>query len=354
MQDAATLIVIPCLNEERHLPLLLAGLIADPTPARIVVADGGSSDNSRNVVAAFAARDVRVTLLDNPARIQSAALNLAARQFGEGVRWLIRVDAHGDYPPDYAARLVRAAERQQADAVVVPMVSRGRGCFQRGAAAAQNSVLGTGGSPHRHVGEGRYVDHGHHALIDLASFLAVGGYDQRLSHNEDAELDTRLRQRGARIWLEPGAAIVYYPRARPGALFRQYWSYGRGRAMTRAIHREPLHLRQIVPLAVPAASVLALASPLFPAAVLPLTGWLAVCLLVGAVAMDDEKSPCARLSGVAAIIMHFAWGWGFVVQSLAGGWLTPRLRDGPCEAEPRESDDERSVSAPSAISPAGR
>ena len=43
------LIVIPCLNEEAHLPGLLAQLLDENPDARIVVADGGSTDASLRV-----------------------------------------------------------------------------------------------------------------------------------------------------------------------------------------------------------------------------------------------------------------------------------------------------------------
>ena len=41
------LAVIPCLNEEEHLPQLLAQMLADPAIDLLVVADGGSTDRSR-------------------------------------------------------------------------------------------------------------------------------------------------------------------------------------------------------------------------------------------------------------------------------------------------------------------
>jgi succinoglycan biosynthesis protein ExoA len=58
-------VVVPCLNEERHLPELLATLRADPgaADARIVIVDGGSSDNSAAIVRDIAVADARVRLL---------------------------------------------------------------------------------------------------------------------------------------------------------------------------------------------------------------------------------------------------------------------------------------------------
>lgn len=319
------LIVIPCLDEERHLPALLGPVLRENPGATVVVADGGSTDGSRAIVARHAAIHPNLFLLDNPARLQSAGTNLAVRRHSAGHEWLVRIDAHCDYPPGYVAGLVAAARRHDAASVVVPMITRGDGCFQKAAAAAQNSVLGNGGSAHRRMVEGRFVDHGHHALIDLALFRQVGGYDESFSHNEDAEFDLRLGAAGGRIWLEPSLALGYWPRGAPGALFRQYRGYGRGRAMTLARHEVPIKLRQAVPVAVaPVAGLglagLALAPVLPPAALLaiPALVWVGLCLSFGLALGAAQKCRCGAAAGVAAMVMHMAWSIGFIGQKLLG------------------------------------
>lgn len=312
------LIVIPCLNEAENLPRLLAQLAAECPSATIVVADGGSSDASRAIVGDFARRNGRVHLLDNPQRIQSAGINRAVAAFGTDHVWLARIDAHCHYPPGFVGRLIDAAGAHGATSVVVPMVTRGEGCFQRAAAAAQNSKLGTGGAAHRHGGTGRFVDHGHHALFAMAAFSGVGGYDAGFSHNEDAELDIRLQKAGARIWLEPGASIFYSPRSRPGALFRQYFNYGKGRARTVAKHRMRLKLRQMLPLLVAPALVigvigLAMAAvhSAFAWLLVPALGWAGLCLGYGIWLGAAAGSACEGMAGVAAMIMHLGWSLGF-------------------------------------------
>lgn len=306
------LIVVPCLNEEAHLPGLLDLLLAESGGARIVIADGGSSDRSRDIVEGFASRHPQVILLDNPARLQAAGVNRAVRLHGSDCQWLVRVDAHCDYPHGYVAGLLAAATAQGAKSVVVPMVSRGLGCFQKAAAAAQNSKLGTGGSPHRHVGTGCFVDHGHHALMALDIFRAVGGYNEAMSHNEDAELDCRIRSEGGRIWLEPSLALTYYPRGTLRGLWKQYWNYGRGRARTVSLHGQKLKLRQMLPLLVPVAAGLALPAPWFPVLAAPLILWALLCLGAGVAIGLRMGGGCRLFSGVAAMTMHMAWGLGFL------------------------------------------
>ena len=310
------LVVIPCLNEIKHLPGLLEGLLKGDPAWHVVVADGGSTDGSAEFVAELAERHPNLTLLPNPRRIQSAGSNLAVRRFGAGRRWLVRIDAHCGYPEGYVEGLIAAVQRTGATSVVVPMVTRGEACFQRAAAAAQNSVLGAGGSAHRKIGQAQFVDHGHHALFDLAAYGLAGGYDESFSHNEDAELDLRLVEAGAKIWLEPSLAIVYYPRRSPAALFRQYIKYGEGRARTIQRHRQRMKVRQIAPLFVAPAAALLIFSPAFWPLAIPAAVWALACLVMGAVLALRARSACVLMSGLAAMTMHLAWSIGFWRQML--------------------------------------
>lgn len=315
----SVLAVIPCLNEAEHLEALLTQLLRDDAIARLVVADGGSTDGSRAIVERLAAGDARLVLLDNPDRIQSAGVNLAVARYGEGMDWLVRIDAHCLYPEGYVGILLDSAQANGADAVVVPMETKGERGWQKAIAAAQNSVLGTGGSPHRHLGSGRFVDHGHHALMRVAAFRELGGYCEVMPCNEDAEFDVRQTARGLRIWLEPAAAVTYFPRRSLGALWRQYWRYGAGRARTVKRHGIKMKPRQLAPVAI------ALAVAACPLAVMhwifavPAAVWAAACLGVGLLVGLRAGGGMALLSGVAAMVMHASWGGGFLCQWLAGG-----------------------------------
>jgi succinoglycan biosynthesis protein ExoA len=179
-------------------------------------------------------------------------------------------------------------------------------------AAAQNSKLGNGGSAHRTVSAGgKWVDHGHHALIRISAFRQVQGYDETFSHNEDAELDTRLRKAGHTIWLTDKTSLVYYPRANIGGLFRQYMNYGNGRLRTIIKHRARPKLRQMLPVAVAPAFALALLAPICLIFALPLLSWAALCLGYGALLAYKARSPELLLCGPAAMVMHLAWSLGF-------------------------------------------
>lgn len=306
-----TLVVIPCLNEERHIEAVLRQILADAEIGRmlVVVADGGSTDTTPDIVARLAQGRGDLLLMHNPKRLQSAAVNLAVGTHGAGKTWLARVDAHADYPANYVSSLIAIGVETGADSVTTSMIARGETCFQQAAAAAQNSKLGTGGSAHRAGAVSTWVDHGHHALMRIAAFEAVGGYNETFSHNEDAELDYRLGLAGSKIWLTTAVTIDYFPRDAAGPLFRQYLNYGAGRARTARLHGMKLKVRQMLPLAIAPAVVLALGAPLFWPVALPALAWAGLCLAYGG---RLGRDPCSRLAGWPAMIMHFAWSLGFL------------------------------------------
>lgn len=319
-QHASLLIVVPCLNEEAHLNRLLETLTADSgaRSARIAVVDGGSKDQSVEIASAWARRDPRVLALHNEKKIQAAALNLAVESLGDEIDFIIRVDAHATYPPDYCARLLGAQSETGADCVTVAMAAcaLGNGWFERANAAAQNSILGAGGAHHRSAGPRRWVDHGHHALMRTALFRRVGGYDENFSHNEDAELDARLSKTGARILLAADILVQYHPRTHARALWRQYFNFGKGRARTRLRHRQSLKWRQAAPLLVAPALMLAPFAWAAPLLGVPALVWAGLCFFYGLGLGLRARTHAAMLAGLPAMIIHSAWSFGFWRQTL--------------------------------------
>lgn len=318
-QKIRCIVVVPCLNEAAHIGRLVEQLdrAAEELGAKLIVADGGSTDGTVEIVRREAATNPRLRFLHNAKRIQSAAINGAVVAFGDTADYLIRIDAHGDYPDDYCRALLEEAVTTGADSVVVAMETRGVSLFQKAVACAQNSKLGNGGASHRSGAQGHWTDHGHHALMRIAAFNAVGGYDESFSHNEDAELDFRLKRAGYRIWMTDRTVMTYYPRASVTGLFRQYVGYGRGRAKNILKHRAMPRIRQLVPLAVLPIVAGALLAFLSWAAFLPAVVWMFACFAYGAWMAVGQRNPLGPLAAFAAMVMHVGWSAGFWMQLLS-------------------------------------
>jgi succinoglycan biosynthesis protein ExoA len=311
----SVLVVIPTLNEAAHIEQVVLSLLAGAahTDTTVVVVDGGSMDGTPQRVLALAAREPAVHLLHNPKRVQSAAVNQAASQFGQGVDVLIRCDAHAAYPEAFVPRLLDTLTAQGADSVVVPLDSVGKTPIQRAIAWVSNSLLGTGGSAHRAGRISGFVDHGHHAAFRMDTFRRLGGYDQTFTQNEDAEFDCRQRAIGASVYLDANLRVVYYPRTSLMALGRQYYRYGRDRSRTVRRHPRSIRARQlVVPLHLVACLLALGLSRVQPWLLLLPLLYLLVLTAASLFFALRHRSWFGLLTGPAALVMHTAWGAGFV------------------------------------------
>ncbi|WP_217363044.1 glycosyltransferase family 2 protein [Roseicella sp. DB1501] len=315
-------IVVPTLNEAGYIESCLASLVRQwPAAAcEILVIDGGSRDATLALVEAFASRHPvpdhpSIRTLPNPQRIQSAAVNLAARLASPRSTILIRADAHASYPSGFVRRCVADLLRTGATSVVVPMrneAQQGHG-LQRAIATAQSSRLGNGGSAHRARPRSGFVDHGHHAAFDRHFFLSIGGYDESFTHNEDAELDHRAQRAGGRVWMCAEEAVTYYPRKDLPALARQYYRHGAGRARTLLKHRLRPRPRQMAPVMALGGSLAGLlGTAIEPMLGLAAAAYPAACLGWGALQAARARDAWLLAAGPALLTMHLSWATGFL------------------------------------------
>ena len=319
-------VVVPALNEAGYIETCLASLVKQwPAAAcEIIVMDGGSRDGTVSLVEAFAARHPApdfptIRALPNPRRIQSAAVNLAARLAAPRATIIIRADAHAQYPNGFIRRCVTDLLRTGATSVVVPMCNRsqpGHG-LQRAIAVAQSSRLGNGGSAHRAKPRSGFVDHGHHAAFDRAFFLSVGGYDESFTHNEDAELDHRAQLAGGRVWMCAEESVTYFPRKDMLALARQYFRHGAGRARTLLKHRLKPRPRQLAPVPALGLCVGGVLDGAGPAGAIPVVAlaYPLGCFAWGAAQSVTKRDPWLLAAGPALVVMHLSWATGLLKTS---------------------------------------
>ena len=293
-------VAVPVLNESAHIEECLRSIVAQtyPTIAEVLVIDGGSDDDTPSLASAFP----KVRLLENPRRIQAAALNLAIDQ-GRG-EVLVRVDGHCRLAPDYVERCVEALAETGAAMVGGSMAPVGEGWIGKGIAAALGSRLGAGPARFHTGGASGFVDTVYLGAFRRQLAREAGGYAGDMAINEDAEFAVRMRPHGG-IWFDPRISSTYTPRRSLRQLARQFYRYGKGRAETVRRHPASLAPRQ---LAAPAL-VLGLLSP-----------WRTVvigayALLVGGRALFAVGRHGASVPGLllAMPAMHLPWGVGFLL-----------------------------------------
>lgn len=102
---ASISIIIPTFNEAAHLPRLLKRLSALPNVAQIIVADGGSSDETTQIARAAGA------LVVEGARGRGPQQNLGAQSSTGGVLWFLHADC---LPPKSATLQINRAIKRGA------------------------------------------------------------------------------------------------------------------------------------------------------------------------------------------------------------------------------------------------
>ncbi|MGO8995102.1 MAG: glycosyltransferase family 2 protein [Polyangiaceae bacterium] len=304
---------MPCLNEERFIEACLESVRRQDYPPdryELLIADGGSTDATRAIVARLAATDSRIRLIDNPERIQAPAMNRMIRAArGEVV---VRMDVHCEYADDYVRRCVEALERTGADNAGGAQRARAKTFFQKALCAALESPLGVGGAKYRGTDFEGFVDTVFLGAFRRRVFEEVGLYDPHAITNEDAELNQRIIAAGGKVFLSRDIVVHYYPRDSFGSLSKQYFKYGRGRARTLLKLKRFLSVRPAIPFLVVCGGATLLAT----SAVQPITPFA-----FGAYAMATlfEAVRVGRKAGVASIpvvwaifpVLHVSHGLGF-------------------------------------------
>src|SRR5215813_11691481 len=324
-------IAMPAYNEERYIEACIASVQAQDYPAElieIVVADGRSTDRTREILATLAAVDPRIAVIDNPQRLQAAGLNQIAKRAQGDV--IVRMDVHCEYAPDYVRRCVETLEATGADNVGGAQRAKAKTPFQRALCAALESPLGVGGAKYRSADAEGFVDTVFLGTFRRKVFETVGLWDPRAITNEDAELNQRILDSGGQIYLSPDIVVHYFPRESFRSLARQYYKYGRGRARTLLKLGSFPTLRPLAPFAmVVGATALLAVPPLWPIAPWAFAGY---ALATGAEAIRvGAKLGPAAIPTVWAIFptLHLSHGIGFA----AGLLRYLRKPDWPAEPD---------------------
>jgi glycosyltransferase involved in cell wall biosynthesis len=326
---ATVSIIVPCYNEVHTIGALLQALVVQTAPLKeleVIVADGGSDDGTLQTLQTFAEGhpELRLQVVDNPARTIPAGLNLAiAHATGEVV---IRLDAHSAPQPDYVQRCLETLNRTQAaNAGGLWDIRPGSDTWiGRSIAAAAAHPLG--------AGDARYRIQGTEGPVDTVPFGAyrrewlerVGGFNEGLLTNEDYEYNVRIRGLGGVIWFDPEIRSTYLARPDFPALARQYARYGYWKARMLLRYPGSIRWRQAIPPLFVLVTLGLLASS--PWSVLARAGlaveWAAyftVLMLFGCLE-SIKRRQLALLLGfpLAEATIHLSWGSAFWLGLLSG------------------------------------
>jgi succinoglycan biosynthesis protein ExoA len=309
----AVSVVVPILNEERHLREAVHRILGQNYPGllEIVLALGPSTDRTDEVAAELVARDPRVKTVRNPSGRTPSALNAAIRASRHPV--VVRVDGHGLLAPGYIQTAVRLLEETGAANVGGIMAAEGVSDFQRAVAAAMTSVFGVGGARFHTGGEAGPAETVYLGVFRREVLERLGGYDESFIRAQDWELNHRIRAGGGLVWFSPQLSVTYRPRSTLRTLGKQYFYYGRWRRVVMRQHPGTANARYLAPPMTVIACLAGLAAaPAVPWALILPVGYGAGVVVVSV--MIGRGLPVRSRLALPAVLaaMHWSWGIGFL------------------------------------------
>lgn len=241
-------IAIPALNEAKHIERVVRNFLNSSysNVVEVIIADGGSTDGTQDIIERLSQEDRRVQLIHNPYRFQSAALNMMIhRAKGE---LFLRADAHCEYSEDYVENSIMEFLRTGAKNVGGAQRYIASNSVQAGIALAVKSFLGNGGAKYRDPNFQGFADTVFLGCYRTNDLKRIQGFSLENVVNEDSELNLRLQDLSSRsIYVSKHIKSWYYPRSTFKSLFKQYFNYGRGRFITFKKHRQKVPNRSIAP-----------------------------------------------------------------------------------------------------------
>lgn len=244
-------IVMPVRNEAAYVERAVKDAVAQVVPGHkleVLVAVGPSEDDTHKIVERLATENKNVRLIQNPVGVVPHGLNAAIRA-AHG-KYIVRFDAHSQYPPDYVAVLIDGLERLNADNVGGVWETLPANDSEKAWAIAQvlSSGLGVGNAHFRTGAETeREVDTVPYGCFRRELFYRIGLFDEELLRNQDDEHNGRIIKNGGKIFLLPQLRIKYFSRDTIAKLWRMYREYGLFKPLVNVKLGAPATLRQFVP-----------------------------------------------------------------------------------------------------------
>lgn len=222
-------IICPVYNEEKYIAKCLDSILQQnyTSDFEILLIDGISLDNTREIIRAYTKIHSNINLFDNPLRFTPNALNIGINNAKGDI--IIRIDAHSIYPANYLETLINSLISFNADNVgcVIKTLPSTNSIKCKAIAYVISHPFGVGNSYFR-IGASDIlkVDTVPFGCFKKSLFEKIGLFDEELPVNQDDEFNSRILNNGGVIYLLPDITIDYFARDSIYKTIKMFYQYG--------------------------------------------------------------------------------------------------------------------------------
>jgi glycosyltransferase involved in cell wall biosynthesis len=213
-------IIIPILNEIKYIEKCLISIIENTfcfNDSEILLVDGGSSDGTLDTIKKFTSHYSNIKLYKNSKKITPAALNIGIKN-SKG-KYIVRLDAHAIYPPNYIDLCISELENSDSTVVnaggIISTQPSNKSILSKSISIVLSSVIGVGNSHFRTSKESeksQFVETVPFGCFRRTIFDQIGLFDENEPRNEDLEFNKRILRSGKKIICNRKIVSIYYSR----------------------------------------------------------------------------------------------------------------------------------------------
>lgn len=319
-------IVIPTLNEERFISRCLNSIIKQTYEFEkmdVMIIDGGSTDNTKKIVAEYQKSHQNIRFIENKKKIQSVAFNIGLKK--STAPYIIRLDAHAEYDSKYISLCIENLKQDEKRGNV------GGRCnilpFNQSIWAQTNAILnhsrfGIGGAAFRVSNEAHNTDSVPFGAFPRKVIDQIGGMREDLPRGEDNEYNSRIRKAGYKIFFDPNIISSYFARPTLGASCKQMYANGNSIGYLYYIDREAIGIRHLVPLLFVVSGLFSIIiSVLWSPFCYVFCGGLALYLIADAMASimgAKDNVKCTLPLFILFFCVHVSYGMGTIAGLIKG------------------------------------
>lgn len=312
-------IIIPCRNEELYIGQCIESFLNQTYPKeliKIVIADGMSTDTTREIIKEYQKKNNNIILIDNVDFTAPTGMNKGIRATNSDI--VIIFGAHAYADKDFVLENVKVLNDEAIGCSGGPITTISDGIVGTAIANAMSCPFGVGNALFRFSDKEVFVDTVAFGAYRRTVLDEIGVFDEQLVRNQDDELNFRVIKSGKKILLSPKIKSTYYSRGSLKKLYKQYFQYGFWKVRVIQKHKRPASIRHLVPVIFVLYLILGLVLSTFSAVIrniflLILAIYIILDIIFAKKCSRGEESKCFVYNIVIFPILHFSYGTGFLL-----------------------------------------
>jgi glycosyltransferase involved in cell wall biosynthesis len=227
-------VVMPVRNEAKFIGQTLDQLYLQDFPMdrlEVVIADGNSTDSTRDIAQEYSNRFGSLKIINNPKQLPSSGRNVGVKN--STAPYILILDGHTYLPnKNLLKSVVETFESTQADCLCrsQPLNPPDINEFEKTVSICRASSLGHNPDSDIYSGsEGSVDPTSSGAMYRREVFDQIGYFDEDFDACEDVDFNHRVKKAGLKSYLSSTLKVLYYPRSTLAGLWKQMNRYGKGR-----------------------------------------------------------------------------------------------------------------------------